>query len=238
MCSCAVLWRISYVSWGWIDWLRKLHPINHIDSEYLCVVKSKHITPQQNWYVFLDYYFYEQSHESEEITDAERQNWHPKYDFQKESMFHIAESGPGTPKIDRSKCIQAQCFYSFSLKWGGCPANMDTFTNPCEQEKFPSPNNIIQPNEITNPAKSKESYLYSWDEQQGIITRPAAKRIKTYLSPTKSFTDYGAKDLPPKAQETESDQETTEEETETLQEQLLKLRKYRKQLKRRINRLT
>ncbi len=178
---------------GWVDWLRKLHPINHIDTEYLCVIKSNYLTPKMSWYVFLDYYFIKQEHEQSDLTETEIQNWHPRYDFQRESLFYIAQAGPGTPKIDRTKCIQANCFYSFSLKWGGCPANMETFTNPCEQEKFPIPRNILQPTEVSDPAKSKKSYLYQWDEQQGVITMPTAKRIKKHSQSSTSLTDYGAK---------------------------------------------
>ncbi len=48
------LWLIF---WGWTDWLRKLHPINHIETEYIFVVKTDYITPKQPWYVFLDWYF-------------------------------------------------------------------------------------------------------------------------------------------------------------------------------------
>nr|UGV35298.1 MAG: ORF1 [TTV-like mini virus] len=226
------------VFWSWIEWLKKLHPINHIDTEYFCVIQSKHIYPQQAFYIFLDYYFIKQEHEDDDLTETEKANWHPRYDFQEESMFYLAQSGPGAPKIDRVKAIQANCFYQFNLKWGGCPANMETFTNPCEQETFPIPRNFTSTNEIKDPETAKESYLYDWDERQGIVTMPAAKRIKTYKSPTKSLTEYGAKDLPLKAQETESDQTQTEEESETsIQNQLIELRQYRKLLKRKLIRL-
>nr|UGV35300.1 MAG: ORF1 [TTV-like mini virus] len=226
------LWLIFY---AWTDWLKKLKPINHIDTEYQFVVKSPYITPQQQWYVFLDWYFV--NPKSEDLTDTEKHNWHPRYDFQTESEFYFAQCGPASPKINKSKCIQANCNYKFFLKWGGCPAQMEQITNPADQEKFPTPNTIPQGLKIQDPETPKESMLYSWDERSGFLTKTATKRIKTYLSPEKYFTDYGSLDLPPEIQTQESET-STEEETDPLPEQLNKLKLKQHQLKRRILQLT
>nr|UGV35209.1 MAG: ORF1 [TTV-like mini virus] len=226
------LWLIF---WGWTDWLRKLHPINHIETEYLYVVKSDYITPKQPWYVFLDWYFVDAKHEQNQYTETEKANWHPRYEFQEEAEFYIGQSGPGTPKINDTKCIQANCNYSFHVKWGGTPPNMETFTDPCLQEKYPIPNNINQTDEIKNPELPKETFLYEWDERGGLLTAPAAKRIKTYESPKKSFTDYGPRDVPNQTQETESDEETSEEETKTpLKAQIQLLKQQQRKLKRQL----
>lgn len=234
------LWLIF---WGWSSWIKKLHPINHMETEYMYIVQSPYIYPKQDWYVFLDMYFINIQPESEHLTETEKNYWHPRYDFQEEVEFYFAQSGPYTPKINMSKCIQVNSFYSFFVKWGGCPAHMDTFTNPEEQERFPIPNNFPQTNEIQDPALSKHRHLYEWDEKRECITAPAAKRIKTYQSPPKSLTDFGTKDIPYKAQTEESDQTSEEEETQTPPEQQLlqlkhqqrllkrKLRKYRLKLK-------
>nr|UGV36676.1 MAG: ORF1 [TTV-like mini virus] len=226
------------VFWGWVDWLKKLKPINHIETEYLCVVQSNYIYPKQAWYVFLDYYFYGQEHFDNDLTETEKANWHPRYDFQTESVYHITETGPGSPKINRSKCIQASMLYNFKVKWGGCPAPMETFTDPCQQEKFPIPNYFNQTNEIIDPETAKEHFLQMWDEKRQTITTRAAKRIKTIQSPTKSLTEYGAKDVPTKTQETESDQtETSEEEETPLQINLQQLKRHNKRLKQRLRKL-
>lgn len=226
------------VFWAWVDWIRKLHPINHIETEYLCIVQTKYIYPKQDWYIFLDYYFYGQEHTEDDLTETEKANWHPQYGMQTESFYHIAETGGATPKINRSKCIQANMFYKFYVKWGGCPAPMETFTDPCLQEKFPIPHNQLQTNAIIDPATAKQHYLYCWDEKRQTITDKASKRIKLCQSPTKSLTEFGAKDLPHKTQETENEETSTEEEEETpLQINLQQLRRHNKRLRNRIRKL-
>lgn len=35
--------------------------------------------------------------------------------------------------------MEAICKYDIKLKWGGCPAPMETVSNPCEQENSPRP---------------------------------------------------------------------------------------------------
>nr|UGV36392.1 MAG: ORF1 [TTV-like mini virus] len=227
------LWLIA---WGWISWQKKLKAINHIDTEYQLVVQSPFIEPKREWYVFMDWYFI--NPEKQHITDTEKQNWHPKFDFQAEQFFFISQSGPATPKINYSKCIQANCKYKFFLKWGGCPAPMEDITNPADQEKFPTPNTEYQGLTIQDPNTPKEYYLYKWDEKDYTLTEPAAKRISKHLSPTKYFTEYGALDIPNQAQTTESEETSTEEENQTLQETINKLKLNQLLLKQRLHRLT
>lgn len=230
------LWIIF---WGWSSWLKKLHPINHIETDYLYVVQSPYIYPKKDWYVFLDLYFVNMQAEDEHLTETEKNFWHPRYEFQKDIEFYFAQSGPYTPKINNSKCIQANCLYSFYVKWGGCPAHMDTFTNPEDQERFPIPGNLPQADEIKDPTLSKFGYIYEWDEKRQCITKTAAKRIKTYESPTKYFTEYGTKDVPHQTQTEESDETTDEEKAQTssTEEQLLQLKLYKKHLKRQLRKL-
>lgn len=229
------LWIIF---WGWTSWLKKLHPINHMETDYLYVVQSPYIQPKKEWYVFVDLYFVNMQPEDEHLTETEKNFWHPRYEFQKDIEFYLAQCGPYTPKINNSKCIQANCFYSFSVKWGGCPAHMDTFTNPEEQERFPTPGNLPQTDEIKDPTFSKFGYIYEWDEKRQCITKTAAKRLKTYQSPTKYLAEYGAKDPPNKAQTEESDSSSEEKETQTsTEQQLFELKQYKKQLKRHIRKL-
>lgn len=227
------LWLIAY---SWTSWLKKLKPINHIDTEYIMVVKSNFIVPQRQWYVFLDWYFVHPI--TEKLTETERANWHPQYNFQTESEFYLAQSGPGAPKINRSKCIQANCNYKFFLKWGGCPPGMEDITNPADQEKFPIPRNILEGPQITSPEKSKQACLYSWDQRYDTITQKAAERIQKYLSPPKCFTDSGTLNVPAKKETPEKDEPTSDEETQTLPEQITQLKLQQQLLKQRILRLT
>lgn len=221
------------VMWGWTDWLKKLKPIQHIEDDYIMVVKSPFITPQMNCYVFLDLYFVNPIKNN--LTETENKNWHPQYGFQTESEFYFAQSGPGAPKINYSKCIQATCNYNFKMKWGGCPAPMEIIIDPCQQEKFPVPNSEQQRPEIQDPATSKAHYLYYWDERQGQLTKPAAKRIKTDSKSETSFTDSGPLEVPIKTQEIPSDETSTEEESETsLQETIQHLKLKQRKLKRQL----
>nr|UGV37444.1 MAG: ORF1 [TTV-like mini virus] len=230
------LWIIF---WGWSSWLKKLHPINHMETDYLYVVQSPYIYPKKDWYVFLDLYFVNIQPEDEHLTETEKNFWHPRYEFQKDIEFYFAQSGPYAPKINNSKCIQANCLYSFYVKWGGCPAHMDTFTNPEDQERFPIPGNLPQSDEIKDPTFSKFGYIYEWDEKRQCITKTAAKRIKTYESPTKYFAEHGSKDVPHQTQTEESDETTDEEKAQTssTEEQLLQLKLYQKQLKQQLRKL-
>nr|UGV37177.1 MAG: ORF1 [TTV-like mini virus]UGV37251.1 MAG: ORF1 [TTV-like mini virus]UGV42461.1 MAG: ORF1 [TTV-like mini virus]UGV42606.1 MAG: ORF1 [TTV-like mini virus] len=221
------------VAWGWSDWIRKSKPIQHIEDDYIMVVVSPFITPKQTCYVFLDQYFINPIKNI--LTETENKNWHPQFGMQQEAEFYIAQAGPGAPKINYSKCIQATCNYKFRLKWGGCPAPMEIIIDPCQQEKYPVPNSEQQRPEIQDPATSKQHYLYYWDERDGQLTKRATKRIKTDSQFTKSVTDLGPKELPVETQTTETDETSTEEESETsLQETIQHLKLKQRKLKRQL----
>jgi len=116
---------------------------------------------------------------------------------------------------------------------------METVSNPCEQEKFPSPSNINSRLEITNPENPKESFLYRWDERNCFITETAAKRLKTDYSTSTSLTDYPSLNPPHEIQETETSETSTEEEEQTpLLQQLRRLHKRKVLLRDRIRQLT
>ncbi len=230
------LWLIF---WSWTDWLHKANKAQHIHEDYVIVVVSKFIEPKRTCYVFLDNFFRNPGHEESHITETDKQHWHPKYGMQTEMENEIALTGPASPKINHSKSIQCVMNYNVHVKWGGCPAPMETIFNPCEQEKYPTPNNINIRYEMQSPETAKESFLYQWDEREGTLTRTATKRITTYSSPKKSFTDYGTMDPPTKTLSEESDTTSEEEESEKeLQSQLNKLKLRQRKFKLRLRQLT
>lgn len=228
------LWLIL---WGWGDWILKSKPITHLQEEWQLIIQSPYIYPPQPAYLFLDNYFVYPPQYTAEMTETDLAHWHPKYEMQREQLEAIAKTGPGAPKLNHSKQIEAHMLYDFYFKWGGNPAPMETITDPSEQEKFPTPSNQLQGLAVESPGKPKQYYLYAFDEKRSIITPQASKRLKKDYSTPTFFTDYGPKDIPIKAQE-ETDTSSEEEETQTQQtsqeffQQQLQLQrlKYRRKL--------
>lgn len=227
------LWIIM---WAWESWLNKAKPIQHIQDDYQLVIQTQFFYPKRQAYVILDRYFANTS--GEDLTETDKANWHPKTEFQEESIAYIANTGPATPKFNNYKSIEAHCGYNFLLKWGGCPAPMEIIEDPAKQEKFPFPNNIQQTSEIQDPATQKQHYLYYWDQRADELTGPATKRLKQDFTFDPSFAESGPKELPNKRETQEEEDETSipknEEETSILIQQL---RYNQRQLRNRIRHL-
>nr|UPW35044.1 ORF1 [Torque teno mini virus 18] len=229
------LWLIF---WAYTDWIQKAKPIQHISEDYQIVVQSKFINPKRNCYVFVDKYMWGADMTHQEFTETDKVNWHPKYAFQTEVENAFAETGPAAPKLNHNKSFEANIKYNVKLKWGGCPAPMETISNPCEQEKYPTPSNINSRLEITNPETEKETFLYRWDERDCFITATAAKRLKTDHSTKKSLTDFPSLNPPIEIKTTETSETSSEEEDQTpLLKQLHKLNKRKQLLRDRLRRL-
>lgn len=228
------LWLMA---WALTSWIQKSKPIQHIHDDYQIVIQSDFITPKRSAYLFLDNYFRLPPEHPESLTETERAHWHPAYRMQTEMENSLGQSGPAAPKINYTKSIHAEMKYKVHLKWGGCPAPMETIFNPCEQEKYPNPGAINSRYEIQSPTTPKEYYLYQWDEKRGCITEPAAKRLKTQICST-SLTDSGHLNPRHKTQETDSETSEEEEKAQTVSDKLKLLQSQFKQLRRRLKRLT
>ena len=230
------------VTWAWQDWILKSKPAYHLMQEWQLIIKSPYIEPKKPCYLFLDAYFYNPPEHIEDIlTETDKAKWHPKLDYQQEALEAIAKSGPLTPKVNIVKQIQTQCLYEFFFKWGGCPAPMETITNPADQERYPNPNNLIQGLEIQSPETDKQYFIYQFDERDTMLTKTAAKRLKQNIKTAQLLTDFGPKNVPEQAQEKISQEETpsTKEETQTekLQQLINNLQQQRRDLRHRIDRL-
>lgn len=223
--------------WGWTDWLKRVPIVQNLNSNYQIVVKSPYIYPPRPYYIFVDKYFYDT--DGKDLTFSDEAKWHPKYEFQQECEFYLGQSGPYTPKINRSELIQADMNYNVLLKWGGCPAPMETIISPCEQEKYPEPNNQLQSLQIQDPNTQKETYLYEWDERRGELTKTCTERIKKDSGLEFSLTGLSSLNVPIQTQQTESEEEETQEEEKTpLQQQLQLLKQQQRLLRRQLLRLS
>nr|UGV34878.1 MAG: ORF1 [TTV-like mini virus] len=223
--------------WGWTDWIKRVPEVQALNSNWQIVVKSPYIYPPRPYYVFVDKYFYDT--DGKDLTFSDQSKWHPKYEFQQDCEFYIGQSGPYTPKINRSELIQADMNYTVNVKWGGCPAPMETIISPCEQEKYPEPNNQLQMLQIQDPKTQKETYLYEWDERRGELTKTGAERIKKDSGPELFVTGLSSLNVPVQTQQTESEEEETSEEEKTpLQQQLQQLKQQQRLLRRQLLRLS
>nr|UGV35031.1 MAG: ORF1 [TTV-like mini virus] len=235
--------------WGWADWQKKLNYIHHIDTDYMIVIQSTFLNPEQPYYILIDNSMYQglgpYGSPKEEISITDLKNWYPKFRFQQETIDTICMSGPATAKATYEKSIEAHCYYNFKFKWGGCPAPMQDIYDPCSQSKFPVPNNLLQGLQTQNPNTPPETELHDFDERHETITTRAIQRIQEYTAtktPCISITDSNF-DPPTKTQRQllqEAFQQTSDEEEEktTLQQKLQQQRNKRKLLQQLLLKLT
>nr|UGV39369.1 MAG: ORF1 [TTV-like mini virus] len=229
--------------WSWTDWLKKLAEIHHVDTSYFLVVQTDKIDPKMPYYIFIDEAFTEGKGpygvDPEDISLSDKANWYPKLRFQVQNINNILMSGPATPKTT-AKSIEANCYYSFRMKWGGCPAPMQDIYDPCSQSKFPVPDTLLQGPEITDPETSKLTEIYDFDERRKTITKKAAKRLTD-----SKYTITGKRIClsDPQPQKETSDSETSqtpsdsEEEKTQTRDLLQQYQFYRRKLKHRLRKL-
>lgn len=230
---------------GWTDWLEKSKAAQHLHTDYVLGIVSEHISPHLDYYVPVDHNFLQGRSPFEtddHVKDYDRDNWHPKLNFQEETIAHLVNTGPGTPKLPNNISAEGHFSYRFYFKLGGCPPPMDNVCDPQKQPTFPTPHNILSSTLLQNPEYPPEYYLYSFDQRREMLTKRAAKRIKkdkdfteTFFKPT-GETSLSIKIPSPESSSTEDSEEEKESE-ETLQQRVqLQHRKQRK-LRHRILRL-
>nr|UGV34546.1 MAG: ORF1 [TTV-like mini virus]UGV39579.1 MAG: ORF1 [TTV-like mini virus]UGV42463.1 MAG: ORF1 [TTV-like mini virus] len=229
--------------WGFTDYHKKLGEITQQETHYILTVKSKHFSPQLDYYVFLDHnFFHGDSEYLEGRTPFDELNWFPMTRYQDDSQETLAQSGPGVAKLGEDKMAECHCEYKFYFKVGGCVPPMEKVTDPTKQPTYPIPNNQLTTNSLQSPEEPIETYLYQFDERRGQITATAADRIsKDFRTKKTIFSDSTTTgtDVPVLQALQEEDLTSEEEETktETLFEQLLHQRNKQKQLRQRIKQL-
>nr|UGV42599.1 MAG: ORF1 [TTV-like mini virus] len=239
------LWLLT---WGWLDWQRKLARVQQIDDNYIVCVTSNAIKPTLPYYVFIDDSMKQNKSpympEDGQVLDEDNRKWYPKTKFQTVTLNNICKSGPGTPKLEQYKTVEGKCQYTFYFKVGGNPAQMEKIKDPADQGKWPIPNtnNFFLPNSLQSPATPIQYFLYNFDQKKDFLTKSALERIKTNWGLTESlFTDQrtSAMDCPPEQalqtlQELQNEEEEKEEAETSLFQQLQQQRRKQHQLKLRI----
>lgn len=234
------LWLIF---WGIEATLKKMGKCQHLDDDWICVIKSKYMFPPEKYYVLLSYNFVHGTGpydtDREDISGLDNVHWYPKYKFQREAINNIIVTGPAVCRASNIKNIQAKMKYDFLFKWGGNPATMENPTDPVQQPFTPIPGGFNLQNEINDPNTNIQTMLYAWDVRRDLITPAAAKRIKQSETDDKHlFTDgmQTSTDVP-FFQTAPPEEETQETQTETLFLQLQQLQQYNQQLQQRFTRL-
>lgn len=231
--------------WGYIDYQKQLAEVQQIDINYILVIQSPFIIPKKDYYIILDPGFLTNTspyHTEHELTPSDSKHFYPKFMFQMQTTNTIAKSGPGTLKLPGSNSTEGHLQYTFYFKIGGCPAPMDTITDPTEQPIYPIPNNMHETNSLQSPTTAPESFLWTFDQRRDYITKQALKRICKDWTPKETiFSTAGTSTMVPRTttQETSASEETSteEEEKKTFQEQLRVQRRKQRNLRLRILRL-
>lgn len=236
------LWSLL---WGWIDWQKKLGEYSNILKNTILVIKTKETYPTHNIIVPIDYEFiegfspYQGPHKEHTLEDYI--SWHPSVKHQQIEIDNICKTGPGTIKTSKFS-IEGHLKYSFYFKWGGCPNDLENIEDPAKQDKFTTPNNELQTIEIQNTNTDPKQQIWPSDIRRFMLTKRAAKRIKTVSSPEKiDVTGTTLQASPTKSQqtwETTSSETSPEKEKKTTPEQQLKrIKLHNNQLKHQLRQL-
>nr|UGV35428.1 MAG: ORF1 [TTV-like mini virus] len=235
------LWMLN---WGWHDYLKKSGSPQRLDTDYVHVIVSDYISPKElSYYVPLDEFFlHGKSPYSDHIKPYDQTNWHPKVNFQVKTISHILQTGPATIKLPENISAEAHFTYKFHFKIGGCPPEMDKVCEPTKQPQYPQPGNLLSSILLQNPTTPIQYYLSSFDQRRDLLTKKAAKRLKT----DQDFTDSVFKptgktllDLQLPSPETTSteDSSTEEENEEEIQQKLHRHQRKQRKLQRGILKL-
>nr|UHS18450.1 MAG: hypothetical protein [Betatorquevirus sp.] len=234
--------------WGLRDYHEKLKDMQHMDTDYIAVIQTEAIEPQDiqlKYFVLLDKQFTHgdsEWHDGQNRTPWDNIHWHPMLHYQHRSLETIGQSGPAVPKLGPYKTAELHCEYKFYFKVGGCVPPMAEITDPAEQTSFPIPTNITESNSFQSPNEPIQSYLYSFDQRRHEITSTAAKRItKDFTTTTPLFTDSTTTgtDVPilQTLQEIEDSEEEEETKETTLLQQLINQRAKQQRISKRIKQL-
>lgn len=229
--------------WGYLDFQRKCGELSVVDTNYLCVIYSKYITPQQGgkYFVPLDNDFLEGRSpyaDPETVFPSDLTAWHPRVRTQVQTLNLLGSTGPGVVKLPPNISAEAHFKYIFHFKIGGQPPPMATLTDPDNQPKFVTPDNILQIPSLQSPTTPIQYLLYNFDERRGTITKAAIKRMQKYQETESSILPIteSAFACPVASQKEAQTPESTDEEKEemSIEEQLHLQRKQQKQLRKRI----
>nr|UGV38791.1 MAG: ORF1 [TTV-like mini virus] len=230
--------------WGWIDYTKKVRNIQRVNEDHILVIKSNMFDTKLPCYVPIDESLRtDKGPYNTELTNYDKTHWYPQTQQQFLSINQICVSGPATPKPGEDTSYSIHCRYNFKFKFGGCPETLEKVYDPCSQQVYPLPSQVLQTTQINDPETSPSKELYTFDFRREILTKTAAKRItkdKPLTDSLQSITD-GSKSCaqaPEALQEKDHQAQTQEKKKEKLLLQLLLRKRDQLLLKHRIFQLT
>nr|QJQ71577.1 hypothetical protein [Torque teno midi virus] len=211
--------------WGFYDYIIKAKKTKEYMSTHMFVVKCKAIkllTPNttQDIFPFVDLSFIQGKMPfDEQLTLQESQNWYPTVKKQIQTINAFVECGPYVPKLFNipSSTWQLTYKYHFYFKWGGSYISDQLVHNPQDQGKYPTPNLVIPPVQISDPLKQTyKTMLRQWDYRRGFITSTALKRMHENIQ-TDEYISTDESETTPKKKKITSELQCHQEETEEMQ---------------------
>lgn len=211
--------------WGFYDYIIKAKKTKEYMSTHMFVIKSKAIkllTPNttQDIFPFVDLSFIQGKMPfDEQLTLQESENWYPTVKKQIQTMNAIVECGPYVPKLFNipSSTWQLTYKYQFYFKWGGSYISDQLVHNPQDQGKYPVPNLVIPPVQISDPLKQTyQTMLREWDYRRGFVTKTALKRMYENIQ-TDEYISTDESETTPKKKKVTSELQCHQEETEEMQ---------------------
>nr|UHK03658.1 MAG: ORF1 [Torque teno midi virus] len=190
------LWLVSY---GYFDWMVKLHSTYDIYNNYQVIIQSPHIAT-------IPPITYKQAGNNElrypaiipvsahfltgrglfdtDPLPLEQRFWYIKVTNQTSAVNNIVNTGPFIPKPNKefSWCVQMN--YTCYFKWGGTHHPSQEITNPGGKGTYPVPSQQLRGVQVKNPRKIQEIHPWHWRRDE--LT---AKAIKRMLQDSETSTD-------------------------------------------------
>lgn len=196
------LWLMSY---GYFDWMVKLHSTYNIYDDYQVIIQSKFIasipplTYKQSGNNELKYpavipisphFLKGRGINDTDPLPLELLSWYPKVTNQTEAINYIVTTGPYIPMPNKEFSWCVQCNYTAYFKWGGTHHPSQEIDNPATKSTYPTPSAMLKGVQIKNPRKALE--LHPWHWRRDELTTKALKRMLQYSdssTDSESFTE-------------------------------------------------
>nr|UGV34100.1 MAG: ORF1 [TTV-like mini virus] len=231
--------------WGFPDFQKRLGKLHNLETDHTLVIQTKHTRPIRQPIIPLSESFI-QGHSpfEKEHNNLDNDRWYPQLQYQYEQINEICKCGPGTPKLNGRKTVEAKGLYTFYFKFGGSPPPMSFVDDPETQDKYAIPNNMLQTTSLQSPTTPLQTFLYHFDTKRDYLTSTAAKRLqKDWDTKRLLFTDGTAQTSSTvEVVSKETQEETTKEEKEEeilqlLDQQHLQQRELRHRIKQLIKQM-
>ncbi len=226
--------------WGLLDFHKNTPDTQDIDTNYIIVLKTKHITPQTSVIIPIDQDFLEgqSPYRKPPPIPADQNHWYPKTYWQHRTLNDICQTGPGVLKLPSNVSAEAHVRFKLYFKLGGCAQPLKQIKDPELQPTFPTPNNMLRSTSLQSPETPIQHYLYNFDWRRHFLTQAATARIKEIETHDEClFTDGAETSTDFKIQATPQTEETPQTQKETLLLQLQQLERFNNELQQRLLKL-